>query len=153
MALLASVKFLPAPFLAEIEHYDFTEAFFITTLGGTIGVVAFVFIGEGIKRGWQAMGRFFRMIFTGKKITAPPPPKRKFTRGNRFIVRVKRRFGLTGIAFVTPCIISIPVGCLVAMHFFKNRRKVLGSIMLSLVLWSLLLNLVAQTTDLSRLFH
>ncbi|MCI0446804.1 hypothetical protein L0152_26840, partial [bacterium] len=49
-------------------------------------------------------------------------------------------FGLAGVAFITPCIISIPVGSIIAANLYKNKARVLAYLFGSLVLWSLILN-------------
>ena len=57
--LLSGIKFLLAPFEAERQGFNFKEAFFITTSGGFIGVIAFTFIGEIIAYTWRKTILFF----------------------------------------------------------------------------------------------
>ena len=52
------------------------------------------------------------------------------------IVRVKNRFGLWGIAFITPPLLSIPVGTLIASSLWKNKTQVLAALVTSVVFWS-----------------
>src|SRR5688572_10111016 len=114
IALIASVKFLLSPFEAERQGFSFLESFIITTLGGIIGILTFTFLGDIILLAWRyAMSWLFRRSPTDNK------PKRKFTWKNKFIVKTKKKFGLLGIAFITPAIISIPIGTVVANHFFN----------------------------------
>src|ERR1051325_3212498 len=101
VALIASVKFVLAPFEAERYHFDFKQAFLITTAGGIIGVFIFTFIGEMIAYGWRKMVNFFR-----KPLGKEDKPRRKFTWLHKFIIRTKMNFGLFGIVITTPLIIS-----------------------------------------------
>ncbi len=65
------------------------------------------------------------------------------------MIRVKNRFGIVGIAIVTPCIISIPIGCILAARFFKNRTKVLTAMFISATGWAFILTFLnKQVNDL-----
>jgi hypothetical protein len=151
VGLIASVKFLLAPFDAERNHFNFWEAFTITTTGGFIGILAFYFAGANINNWWRHLMALIKSVFSRKSITEiESTPKRNFTRGRRFIVKTKNKFGLVGIAFITPCLISIPIGTVVATHFFRKRKPVILYLTISLVLWSLVLNGLAQILRLSQ---
>jgi hypothetical protein len=65
-------------------------------------------------------------------------PKRNFTRTNKIIVYVKRNFGLPGIALLTPLLLSIPLGSIVAMRYFRHKSKylVLTWMYAAIVFWS-----------------
>ena len=69
-----------------------------------------------------------------------PERKRVFTWKNKMIVLTVRRFGLVGIALLTPTLLSIPVGTIIAARYFRNPRKVVGYLCASVVLWSLILS-------------
>jgi hypothetical protein len=149
--LIASVKFLFAPFEAERYGFNFGQSFAITTLGGIIGILAFYFAGSYIATWWRHTMAVVKSIFLRRPAAViERKPKKNFTRSRRFIVGVKLKFGLFGIAFITPCIISIPIGTIVAAHFFRKRRPVILYMLVSLVLWSLVLNGIAQILQLSN---
>lgn len=151
VGLIASVKFLIAPFDAERNGFTWIEAFTVTTIGGFIGIVAFTFLGENISKWWRHVVALVKSVFMGRPASViERKPRRVFTRNRRFIVRIKMRFGLAGIAFITPCIISIPIGTLVAITFYKKRQRVLTYLSISLLFWSLLLNWLAQYMRLSQ---
>lgn len=52
------------------------------------------------------------------------------------MIKVKQRFGLSGIALITP-IISQPIGAFFAEKFFKDKRKVIAYLSISVVFWAL----------------
>jgi hypothetical protein len=54
------------------------------------------------------------------------------------MIRIKHRFGLVGIAFITP-IISQPIGAFFAEKFFKNKKKVILYLSISVVFWAIAL--------------
>lgn len=148
VALIASVKFLFAPFEAERHGFNWIEAFIATTAGGLAGIVLFSFLGTQLVRGWRRFTNLFRRA-GNKKV----PKTTKFNTRNRFIIIVRRKFGLAGIAFITPCIISIPIGTMIASGLYPQRWVVLRYLFVSLILWSVVLNSLAQFLNLSGLFE
>jgi hypothetical protein len=91
-------------------------------IGGTIGIVLFTYLGD------------FIQAYCIKKF--PNQFGRKFSRSNRFLVRVKQKFGLGGIAAFTPIILSIPVGVLFALALTGDKKKVMFSMMISMLFWA-----------------
>lgn len=151
VGLISGVKFLFAPFEAERQGFNFFQSFTITTLGGVTGILVFYFAGSLIASWWNRIKAIITSIFVRRPVAVlERKPKRHFTRTNKMIVKIKRRFGLAGIAFVTPCIISIPVGTLVAVAFYRKRKPILLYLLVSLLLWSIVLNYVAQQLALSQ---
>jgi hypothetical protein len=151
VGLIASVKFLFAPFEAERYDFSFGQSFAITTIGGLVGIFAFYYAGTKITTWWRHLIALIKSIFIRKPIAViENKPRKNFTRGRRFVVGIKMRFGLFGVAFVTPCIISIPVGTIVAANFYKKKKGVLLYFIGSLLLWSLILNGIAQLLKLSQ---
>jgi len=91
-------------------------------IGGTIGIIIFTYLGDFIQA--YCIKRF------------PNQFGKKFTRSNRFLVRVKQKFGLGGIAAFTPVILSIPVGVLFALALTGDKKKVMISMMVSMLFWA-----------------
>jgi len=94
-------------------------------IGGITGVVLFTYLG-GFFQQW--LTRHFPYYFS-----------RKFTRTARFMVRVKQRFGLSGVAAFTPIILSIPVGVLFALSLTHDKKKILLSMIISVLFWAVVL--------------
>lgn len=151
VSLIASVKFLLAPFEAERYNMSFWQSFLYTTGGGTMGIFVFYYAGSFISRWWTKNVARIKSFFTRRPITDFTGENKKImTRTNKLIVRVKNKFGLAGIAFVTPCLISIPIGTLVAVTIYRKRKPVILYLMISLILWSFALNWLAQYLALSE---
>lgn len=148
--LIAATKFLMSPFLARYGYdYGFFESLLITTMGGLLGVLMFGLLGKLIGQYWERAVGFIVGLVRGKKTEKVHAKPKVFNRTNRFIVFVKKRFGLVGVAFVTPCMISIPIGTIVAFSLYKNQpKKVWLALTVSLVLWSVIINTVAHFTDI-----
>jgi hypothetical protein len=131
-ALIASFKFaITVPFFIIKQEYTFTESLLFGVSSGTFGIIVFMFLSSGILKLWN----WFKKktgLFKRKK------PKKVFTKKSRRWVKVKSKFGLFGIAALTPIILSIPIGCFIAMRYYKNKKKVFLYLFLAVVAWSLI---------------
>jgi hypothetical protein len=82
-------------------------------------------------------------------VETPIKKKPIFTKRNRMIVRLMQKYGLNGIAFLTP-LLSLPLGVFIAERinekFIQNRQKVLLYLCVSMVIWTFIL------TGISHLF-
>jgi hypothetical protein len=148
IGLIASIKFLLAPFEAERYGFNFRDSFLITTTGGIIGILLFSLLGEIIAYGWRKLLDFFK----GPTRKAEKPTK-KFTRTKKFAVQIKMKFGLMGLVITTPSIISIPVGTFVIHRFYRKKVRNILLLVASLIIWSFILNGLAQYLKLSQYLH
>jgi hypothetical protein len=133
--LLSSVKFLPCPSISIAAGFSVIESIMITTCGGLSGAIVFFRSAEYLME--RSRRRRILMVLAGKR----KPPK-VFSRYNRVLVQIKMRFGLVGIALITPVALSIPIGSLVMAKFFKHKSMALPSILISVLSWSLLLSIL-----------
>ncbi|MBA2613850.1 MAG: hypothetical protein H0U95_17945 [Bacteroidetes bacterium] len=62
--------------------------------------------------------------------------KKIFTKTTRRMIRIKQRFGLAGIAAITP-LISQPIGAFFAEKFFKDKKKVVLYLSISVIIWAI----------------
>ena len=109
--------------LAAGYGFAYFEVVLYTMIGGSLGVGFFLLLASTFS---QALHRWF-----------PKKKNRKiFTRRNRFIVKIKKNFGLAGIAFLTPWFLSIPLGTFISYGIYKSRRKVFLYQSASIVFWS-----------------
>lgn len=112
--------------------FSYFESIVVTSLGGLSGVTFFVFMSDKIID-------YLHRRKIEKQIKNPNlTPKKKFTRTNRTIISVKRRFGLLGFSLMVPVLIPIPLGCFLAVRYFNNKQKILRYLFGSILLWSVL---------------
>lgn len=154
LLIAGGTKFLFAPALSEYFGYNFAQSFLYTTSGGAIGILAFTFVGDWLTAGWRKLISWIKALVLRRDpdVLMRINPKR-FTRTTRFVVRIRRKFGLIGLAIITPCIISIPIGTFIINRFYSKKWKILLALFTSLILWSLILNYLAQTLHLSQYLH
>jgi hypothetical protein len=132
--LMCSVKFGIAgmPMAVFLFNFSFWKAFIVCTSGGITGVFVFTYFLAIIKK-W-----FTQLLSKFKKPNAQP--KKKFTFTNKLVVKVKQKFGLVGLAIVTPPILSIPLGIFFSLYFFKKYKlKIILYNSISVVVWEILL--------------
>lgn len=98
--------------------------FSLTLIGGIIGIVLFTQIGSRFEK-WLVR-RF-------------PKRFKRFSFKNRMLVKLRRNWGVWGIAFLTPMVLGIPVGVGLALALTTSKTKIIKSMIVSIVIWSMLL--------------
>lgn len=130
--LLATVKFMFAPFTGSALGLPFWETYIACVAGGTFGSAIFYYFSELLihyshKR---KIAKHEEMIKNGIQI----PRKKKFTKTNRFIIKVKRSLGIYGICFWAPFFLSVPIGSMVAAKFYGKLKKTFPLIILGMLI-------------------
>ena len=124
---LAAVKFMVAPASGFGLGLRFWEVLIITIIGGFVGFLFFYntanyFMALAYKR------RHKKIDEKGFKAT------KTFTRTNKLIVKIKRfKFGYWLLIFLTPCILSIPLGSIIMAKFYSERKGTYARMFLSVV--------------------
>ena len=96
------------------------SGFFWCSLGACSGTLLWVFAGQKVARMWNT--RF-------------PNPSKRFGKRTRFLVRLRRSGGIWGVAFLSPVLLSLPVGCLLALTFVKSRWEIVFAHVISILFW------------------
>ena len=125
LMVLSGLKFFLAPSTVVLSGYDFWPTIIITITGGLIGFFIFFYFGQMIQG-------FIRSLFNQQS-------KKKFSKRSRLIVKIKRDYGLWGLAILTPCLFSIPIGAILASIYYANQKGVKIVFALSIALWSFIL--------------
>lgn len=137
VALLSALKFQLAFPLAKTSGLNFWETILATVVGGVSGVFFFAFLSEKL----VLLIRNFRSGKASRSKDAQVEKKRKrFSRTSRFLVKFSRRFGLLGLAFITPSILSIPLGTFISSRlndkFVRNKPRLIIYLIASVLFWS-----------------
>ena len=119
--LLSTVKFLGGPLAGASMGLHFW-----TTLALTVGgMMTSVFIFSGVGRVWMQHRQKQR------RLRREPI----FTRRSRNIIKVFRKFGMGGIAFLTPMLLTPIGGTVIATLLGVPRQRILLHMLWSAVLW------------------
>lgn len=117
---------LGVPSAIILFKYNFLKVMLVSCAGGITGNIIFTNLSASILK-WMHIYREKRNI-----------QKKSFTKTTRRMIRIKQRFGLAGIAFITP-IISQPIGAFFAEKFFKDKKKVILYLSVSVIFWAMAL--------------
>jgi len=112
------------PTAVVVFKYNFIKVILVAGSGGIFGNIIFTNLSAAILR-WIENYREKRNIH-----------KKVFTKTTRRMIRIKQRFGLAGIAAITP-LISQPIGAFFAEKFFKDKKKVILYLSVSVIIWAI----------------
>lgn len=129
LLLLSALKFFLAPSTTVYAGYSFLETLIITFSGGAIGFVLFFRFGTLISN--------FLQKFRKKK------QRKRFSRSKRMLVKIKVKYGLWGLALLTPCLLGVPLGAFLASAYYAHDRRTIPAFLASLFLWSGFLTLLS----------
>lgn len=130
--LLSTVKFVLGgiPLAVVVYQFPFFESVTVTSLGGITGATFFVYASD-------VLIAYYKKRKEKRLLEKHIERKKKvFTRTNKIIIRVKHRFGLLGIAMLTPLLFSIPIGCFLAVRYFKEKQRILIYMYGAILFWS-----------------
>lgn len=116
--------------MATAFKFSFLKTVVVCGSGGICGSIVFGYLSAEVLVLWAKLM---------SKINPKPKKKKRFTKTNRILVRVKKYFGITGIAFISPLFLSIPLGSFVAIEFFREKHKTVLYMSASAVLWTVIL--------------
>lgn len=147
---ISTTKFLLAPALSLGMGLSFIQTWLSTTSGGIVGVFIFLFLSKIFIRIYNKY--FSKIVFETKRkiykffnVEFPYTfgEKRKvkiFTRRNRNTVKYVRKYGLVGIVFLTPVLLSIPVGTFLVTRYYSSNRHLFLYLSASVLFWSLFMS-------------
>jgi hypothetical protein len=129
----SSFKFAATfPLVIGQFKFSFVESILWTNVGGVAGIFFFAYLSEKVLRWWKQLFR------SRKKPKKDQQPKKRFTKRNRRIVRIKQRYGLIGIAITTPFLLSIPVGVFLVVRYYRSSRIKFLYLIASNLVWSVI---------------
>ncbi len=116
------------PAAVILFKFNFLKVFIVSCIGGIGGCIFYVYLSAALLKWWNN--------YKAKNLNGVKKPH--FTKSNRRIIKIKHKFGLVGIAVLTPIILSIPLGSFLAERFYKKKLKVIAYISISVMANSVL---------------
>lgn len=136
--IASTIKFIGGPLTGAALGMPWVQTALGTALGMMLSVVVVTFAGNAIQ---SVIDRY--------RSRKP----RRFTTRTRRAVRVWKRFGMTGIAFLTPLILTPIGGTAIAVSFRVGRLRLLTHMLVSAAFWAVLQTLLLyQVPGLLGLF-
>jgi uncharacterized membrane protein len=129
VALASTLKFFGGPITGVILKLNWLETALCSAVGMMLSVVLLTYAGKGVQQ----------LVKQYKKT----PPKR-FSKSNRMAIRIWKKFGIIGIAFLTPPLFTPLFGPLLAVAFRVPRTSIFLWMSISAVVWGLAVSYVAH---------
>ncbi|MFN9582499.1 MAG: hypothetical protein ACK566_07525 [Bacteroidota bacterium] len=120
----SSFKFMVGVFTALGFNFSFPETFMSTVGGGMLGVLAYLYV-------WEILTALWRKVFPKKK----HPGGIKINKLRRIIVIIVRRYELYGIAALTPVLLSVPLGTILAASIEHSKWRIKLFMLVSFTGW------------------
>jgi hypothetical protein len=120
---LSMIKFMFTPFAGPTPAagLTFAETYISCVSGAILSAAIFYFSSGFFMR--RAQEKRAKALKAALALGVPVKPKRKFTRMNKLIVRIKRRFGIIGVSMYAPFFLSVPIGSIVAAKFYGKEKR------------------------------
>ena len=130
---LSGLKFVFGPALGVIAYnLPLPAVILLTACGMMTTVYLFTFFGDHIHSIFQRFRKKDRRIFTKR---------------NRQFVKLWRKFGLKGVCFLTPLILTPPGGALLINILGTNKSLIIKWMWISALFWSTVISLLAKYVD------
>ncbi len=136
----SSFKFAMTFPLAILEYnMGIAKTIILTNIGGLLGIFFFSYLSDLVIHLWKNhLAPYLKKFFSLKEPLFKKRKKKKFTKRNRRIINIRTKYGLIGIAFATPILLSIPVGAFLVVRFFGKKPIMLSYLAGANVLWSVI---------------
>lgn len=128
--LLSGFKFVFGPAFGIIVYdLPLIAVIALTACGMMTTVYLFTFLGSRLKG--------LSSLFSSKK-------RKTFTKRNRQFVRIWKKFGLKGVCFLTPLILTPPGGAIIINVLEGNKQLIVKWMWISAAFWSIVLCILAK---------
>jgi hypothetical protein len=121
------LKFIFGPLGGYVSGLNIITTIFSTVAGMMTVVLGFTFFGDFLRN------RVFRSYFHNRK---------KFSVRNRKFIKLWRKYGLVGVAALTPVLLTPIGGTLLAVSFGTPRNKLIFAMFVSASVWAVILTVI-----------
>jgi hypothetical protein len=130
VAFSAALKFILGPLGGYAVGLHPVTTIVATVTGMMGSVVAFTFFGNWLRI--KITGRFFGA-------------RKKFKPGNRRFVQIWKKFGMAGLAFFTPLLLTPIGGTVLAVAFGSPKEKIVIYMFFSGAVWAVVFTVAIYT--------
>ncbi|MBW7867750.1 MAG: hypothetical protein H3C31_05435 [Brumimicrobium sp.] len=127
---LSTWKFLFAPLAGMAGGLDFWETLVCSLIGAYLSATV-IYFGSSLflKKSVKQKGK---KEITDKQANDRVKKKKRFTKKNRWIIRVKQRLGRYFVYWAFPLFLSIPIGTMIVSKFYRHHKETYFYIMVFL---------------------
>lgn len=120
---LTMLKFIAGPTLGYAAGFSLPATIAITVTGMMMSVLLFTFVGDYLRN------VVFRRFFEGRK---------KFSKKNRKFVTIWKKYGVVGVAILTPLLLTPIGGTILLTSTGTPSRQIVIYMLVSAVFWAML---------------
>lgn len=117
------IKFIFGPIGGYAAGLHLVTTIVVTIAGMMTVVILFAFFGDFMRT--KVLDRFF-------------PSRKRFSSRNRKVVRIWQKYGLLGVAALTPIILTPIGGAILAVSVGTPRNKLLLYMLISATFWAII---------------
>lgn len=121
---ISMLKFAGGPLTGLALKLNWLETAICSVIGMMTTVVLIAYSSDTIQRVWE-------------KIFPKKEKAKKFTRLNRLAIKTRKKFGLIGIAFLTPILFTPVGGAAISMAFRYEKKEILVKMLISAIAWAI----------------
>ncbi len=129
VALGSALKFFGGPITGVILQLTWIETAICSVVGMMFTVILLTYVGKG-----------FQAWLKKRRKTSP----KKFSKTTRIAVNIWKKFGIVGIAFLTPPLFTPIFGPILAVAFKVPRASIFLWMFISASFWGLLISYIAH---------
>ncbi|MFN5182246.1 MAG: hypothetical protein ACK5D5_04380 [Bacteroidota bacterium] len=120
---------LPKAGVALARFYHFSILDTLIASGGSclFSSILFTLLFDGAVKWWEN--------YLNKKFPNRNKNKKKFTKKNRLIIKIKKRFGTPGICCIGPLFLSIPLSSFLSIRYFGSKGQTLFWLCFFSIFW------------------
>jgi intein/homing endonuclease len=107
---------------------SFTETILYTNIGGVLGTFISIYFSDFLIKMWNK--------YWPEKLKFRRKTRKKFTKRNRRLVKIKLKYGLFGIVILSPVILSIPLGSFLTVKYYGIKKKNIIWLLTGQFVWS-----------------
>jgi ABC-type antimicrobial peptide transport system permease subunit len=133
--LSATWKFAATfPIAVYAFKMSFFETILYTNIGGLLGIIFFTLLSRGLLKVFEALWP--------QKWRCKKKQHKTFTKRNRRLVILRKKYGLPGIVVLTPVLLSIPVGVFLITKYYGKQKSSYLFLFLGQIVWSFIYTIV-----------
>ncbi len=125
--LLTMLKFIFGPTLGYGAGFPFVTTVIVTVSGMMASVFLFTFLGNLMRE--KVLEPFFRK-------------RKNFTKRNRRFVAIWKKYGVKGVAFLTPLLLTPIGGTIILTSYHTAKRKIIIYMLMSAIFWAIILSTI-----------
>ena len=129
---LAMIKYFYAPLYGVAIGMNFWQIFFSLITGGTLAFTVYYYFTDLVIIYSRHLSPYFVKVVpiswqrAAKRRKARKRIKRrnrkKFTWRTKFMVKLRRGYGMWGIILLTPVLLSLPIGAFLLRKYYRQNR-------------------------------